>query len=223
MTTPKWHWTKQQDAKEIKERMIKSKLGVHSSVSTEFKKGRTNQFKGIELPKYMADAAAEGRRNSGMYENKKKHNGDFGKGHTPWNKGIPVSEETKAKMRAKLKGRKVWNTGNGIGTPLGHSIRRCDKYVEWRTSVFTRDNYTCVICKEVGKKLHADHIKAFALICKEQKITNLKDALFCQELWDIKNGRTLCYSCHRKTENYAGKYQTNLHKFPRAIVKLKNK
>lgn len=221
MTKPKWHWTNQPFKEEIKNDIALKLKGKHNSIDTEFKKGRTNQFKGVELPKHMADAAAEGRRKSGMYDN--VWNKGKKTGQIPWNKGKPMGEEAKAKMRAKLKGRKVWNTGNGIGTPLGHSIRRCDKYVEWRTSVFTRDKYTCVLCKEVGKKLHADHIKAFALICKEQKIINLKDALFCQELWDIKNGRTLCYSCHRKTENYAGKYQTNLHKFPRAIVKLKNK
>ena len=35
----------------------------------------------------------------------------FKRGIIPWNKGIPLSEETKIKLRKSLKGRKVWNKG----------------------------------------------------------------------------------------------------------------
>lgn len=218
MTIPTWHWSKQPNASEILKQIAKSKKGIHSSVDTEFKKGRTNQFKGKKLPEYMASAAAEGRRKSGMYNDLShlaKHN--FSKGNIPWNKDIPLSEETKKKMSMKLKGRKVWNTGNGIGTPLGYLIRRNDKYINWRNKVFNRDKYTCIWCKVKGKKVHADHIKPFALICRENNIKTLEDALLCKELWHIKNGRTLCLTCHRKTNTYAGKCQTELYKFPRKL------
>lgn len=29
--------------------------------------------------------------------------------------------------------------------------------------------------------------------------------LFCEELWDLNNGRTLCIDCHKKTETWGGK------------------
>lgn len=69
------------------------------------------------------------------------------------------------------------------------------KTIEWkhkRELIFKRDNFTCVICKDSkGGNLEADHIKDFALF------PNLR--------LDINNGRTLCKSCHRKTDNYGFK------------------
>jgi hypothetical protein len=35
----------------------------------------------------------------------------FIKGQTAWNKGKPMTEETKAKLTAKLTGRQAWNKG----------------------------------------------------------------------------------------------------------------
>jgi group I intron endonuclease len=35
----------------------------------------------------------------------------FQKGLTPWNKGVPLSEETRAKLSNALRGRSVWNKG----------------------------------------------------------------------------------------------------------------
>ena len=72
-------------------------------------------------------------------------------------------------------------------------IRQSAKYKAWRTLVFERDNYTCVMCgikNGLGKTiyLHADHIKPFAL--------------FPELRFDINNGRTLCVPCHKKTGTY---------------------
>lgn len=71
-------------------------------------------------------------------------------------------------------------------------FRASKEYKKWRLSVFKRDNFTCIICKDSkGSNLEADHIKDFALY------PNLR--------LDINNGRTLCKSCHKKTENYGFK------------------
>lgn len=69
--------------------------------------------------------------------------------------------------------------------------RKSGKYKNWRESVFKRDNYTCVICKVKGGVLNADHILSFA---------HYPDKRF-----DIDNGRTLCYECHKKTDNFGSK------------------
>ena len=71
-------------------------------------------------------------------------------------------------------------------------FRASKEYRYWRQLVFKRDNFTCVICKDSkGGNLEADHIKDFAL--------------FPDLRLDINNGRTLCKSCHKKTDNYGFK------------------
>ena len=73
-------------------------------------------------------------------------------------------------------------------------IRRSPEYRVWRTTVFERDNYTCVWCGQRGKRLAADHIKPFAY--------------FPDLRLEIDNGRTLCVNCHYKTPTYGGRKNT---------------
>ena len=70
--------------------------------------------------------------------------------------------------------------------------------INWRTNVFKRDNFICQHCGYRGKGLIAHHIKPFAKILEEYKITTLEEADNCKELWDINNGITLCKRCHTK-------------------------
>lgn len=88
--------------------------------------------------------------------------------------------------------------------PLRLAIRQLFQYRQWRSSVFKRDKYTCVICKkskEVSGKLEVDHYPiSFATII--QNINSIEDAINCNQLWDIDNGRTLCKECHKSTYNY---------------------
>lgn len=73
-------------------------------------------------------------------------------------------------------------------TTISQKIRHSSKYKQWRKSIFKRDNYTCQICQQRGGKLNADHIKPFAL--------------FPDLRLNLNNGRTLCVSCHKKTDTY---------------------
>ena len=72
-------------------------------------------------------------------------------------------------------------------------IRQSVIYKAWRKLVFERDNYTCVLCEAKNGNgkfiyLHADHIKPFALHPELR--------------FEVSNGRTLCVTCHLKTETY---------------------
>lgn len=82
------------------------------------------------------------------------------------------------------------------------AVRSLYEYRQWRSDIFQRDDYTCQICGIKGYKLNADHIKAFSLIIKENNIKTIQEALDCPELWNLNNGRTLCFSCHTKTDNW---------------------
>jgi len=99
-----------------------------------------------------------------------------------------------------------WKGGKTkYSTKLRHSL----KYKLWREKIYKRDDYTCIICKKKGLKLNADHYPiTFAEILDKYCIKNFKDGIICKELWDIKNGRTLCENCHKETPSYLNKHFT---------------
>jgi len=67
-------------------------------------------------------------------------------------------------------------------------IKKLKKYIDWRTSVFERDAYTCQICGQVGKKIQADHIEPWSTHPELR--------------FELSNGRTLCVPCHIKTPTW---------------------
>lgn len=85
---------------------------------------------------------------------------------------------------------------------LNVQIRSCFKYRQWRSDVFTRDDFICQECYKKGVRLDAHHIKTFSKILEEYNIKTLNDALNCEELWNINNGQTLCVICHKNTKTY---------------------
>ena len=52
----------------------------------------------------------------------------------------------------------------------------------------------------------AHHIKEFSKIIEEYQIKTLEQALNCDEMWNINNGQTLCWECHKLTNNYGLKF-----------------
>ena len=83
------------------------------------------------------------------------------------------------------------NRWKGGITPINLKFRSTPEYKQWRKSVFERDDYTCQECSSRGVELNADHIKPFAY--------------FPELRLDINNGRTLCVTCHRATDTFAGR------------------
>jgi len=79
---------------------------------------------------------------------------------------------------------KFWKGGK---TPLSKILRSRTEYLNWRTEVFKRDDYTCQDCgvkSGNGKKvyLQAHHIKEFSK--------------YPEKMYEISNGITLCKNCH---------------------------
>jgi hypothetical protein len=112
------------------------------------------------------------------------------KGEPSPRKGVVVSEETRLKMRnAKLgiRGERHWNWRGGKRTERKIAMAR-DEYIQWRKSVFERDNYTCRTCGVRGVVLHADHIKPWAD--------------YPEFRYDVANGRALCVPCHHATPSF---------------------
>ena len=155
-----------------------------------YKKGITGVWKMSELEKKNVSK----RKKEWYLKNKEC-------GSPVANNGGHHSLETRMKIRKSLLKK------FGFRTPTNTLIRRSVQYINWRKSVFERDNYTCQECKKIGGKLHVDHIKPFSDIISELRkefgTENLySKALECLALWDTNNGRTLCVDCHKKTDTY---------------------
>jgi 5-methylcytosine-specific restriction endonuclease McrA len=90
-------------------------------------------------------------------------------------------------LRSAPKKENHWNWKGGI-TPERKILYFSNEYRLWRNAVFERDNYTCVWCGKHGSRLQADHIKPWSV--------------YPELRFSIDNGRTLCKSCHMKTDTW---------------------
>jgi hypothetical protein len=100
------------------------------------------------------------------------------------------------------------NVNNLLAQPtplLKLKIRNTTKYLNWRLSILKRDNFTCWICHASVKdnkslRLEVHHAKTFNDIWNENNVFTVEQALACEELWNLNNGVSICYSCHKDIE-----------------------
>ena len=103
-------------------------------------------------------------------------------GESHWNTGREFPYEHRKHMGDSCRGEKSYAWRGGI-TEENHRLRNCLEYQEWRKSVFTTDDYTCVRCGKHGGYLHAHHLDGFAVRPEFR--------------FDLDNGVTLCLGCHK--------------------------
>jgi hypothetical protein len=122
------------------------------------------------------------------YNKISENNPMFGKEHTDETKQLmrKIADERwsnleeRILMSCRLQGvsREEWDGFMNRSDDLYYS----QKYKQWRTSVYERDDYTCQLCGERGNTLNGHHI---------YKVSDYPDLIF-----EINNGITLCYDCH---------------------------
>lgn len=137
------------------------------------------------------------------------------RGKIPWNKGkrgLQINPR-KGKRNPILTGEKNGSWKGGV-TLINIAVRGMPEYAQWRKKVFIRDNYICQKCNySKGHIIEVDHKIPLAWLIKFYNITNIIEAAQCKELWNIKNGITLCTFCHKKTPTWGKKYNTWLKQY----------
>jgi len=178
---------------EAKEKMRKSKLGVKLGPQSEehrakISRGNSGKKRTAEMCKKMRQVKSFTSEETRL----KMRNAKL---------GHKASKETKLKMSLGRTGDKSPSWKGGI-TPLHLQIRNCFEYRQWRSDVFTRDNFTCQMCEDSrGGNLNAHHIVEFAVLLQKYEITSYDEAIKCEEMWNINNGITFCKDCHIKVHS----------------------
>jgi len=190
--------------------------GQHLSSNTEFKKGQISWNKGRKIQtntgrthfKKGCISLMKGKHHTkeAKEKNSKAHLGHKHSEETKnkiglaslgnkYSQGRKYSLETRKRWSETRKGEKCYNWKGGI-TSLHHQVRNCFEYRQWRSDVFTRDDFTCQYCNQKGGNLVAHHKIEFADIIERYEILKLEEAIKCEELWNINNGITFCLECH---------------------------
>jgi len=189
--------------------MPQGTLGKHWRVKDTSKMRHTAWNKNVPTREETKEKLRQSNLGKKLSEETKKKIGLASKGRIPWNRGKHHSSESKRKIKEKMKGKRCGKNNPMFGkfgkdsghwkggiTLLNHQVRTCFQYRQWRSDVFSRDNYICQKCGAKGIYLIAHHKKEFAVILRENNIKTLDEALVCEELWNINNGETRCISCH---------------------------
>jgi 5-methylcytosine-specific restriction endonuclease McrA len=168
----------------------------HELLSEEHKRKLSKAHKGKKHTEITKQKISNAHKGKICDEETRRKISQTKKGKIPYVMSIKVRQ----KMGEARRGEKHWNWQGGI-TSLVYQIRHSYKYRQWRSDVFTRDDFTCQECSRRGGNLEAHHSpKSFSEIIREYNIKTLEEALNCEELWNINGGITLCDNCHNLTK-----------------------
>ena len=175
--------------------------GFRCSFKTEFKKDSIPWNKGKtgiyseETLKRIKEGVSKALKGHVVTEKTKGLISIANKGTIPWIQGLHHSKKTKLKLSKANRGEKnhFWKGGISL---LRKRLQMSFKYRQWRSDVFTRDDFTCQGCGVRGGILNAHHIRSYSSIIQQYEITTVEEALNCEELWNINNGITYCEKCH---------------------------
>lgn len=165
----------------------KGRNGIHLSPATEFKKGLLPHNKKTPLHKKCLKCSRELFVKPSLARVVHCSQSCAKRGRiSPW-KGHTASPETRRKQRLAKYGIRGpahhnWKGGHSR-TERNADMQRSD-YRRWRSSVFSRDGYSCAVCKRVGGHLNAHHIRPYA------KFPELR--------YEVSNGISLCVVCHKE-------------------------
>jgi hypothetical protein len=132
------------------------------------------------------------------------------KGHTPWNKGVPMLDEVKEKLRIASTGQIAWNKGlpmkeeskikvacsvRGISVEdfdgfKDKEDRRQYKEMGLSKACLEKADFTCAVCSERGAELNAHHMNGWA--------THPEDR------YSLDNLVCVCHKCHRQYHTQYG-------------------
>lgn len=161
---------------------MKYGIGKHpNSRKNLFQKGH-KFFGDLTKPNYYQ----KGQPSNGYWRGR-KHTEEYKNKMSEACKGRILTEEHRRRISESKKGAKSHLWRGGI-TNQNLMARKGVEYKIWRKAVFERDDYTCQICFKRGGVLNADHLKSFSL--------------YPELRWNLDNGRTLCFECHRKTPTF---------------------
>lgn len=116
----------------------------------------------------------------------------YNKKHTVTTRKVISKTKKESEKTPRGKDNKAYIDGKGNERKTERlNFSQTLEYKLFVEKVLKRDKYTCQLCGVYGVKFHVDHIKSY------------KD--YPKLRTTIKNGRTLCIPCHKKTPNFGRK------------------
>jgi len=164
-------------------------FGKHHSEETRRK--MSEDRKGEKHPMYGTHPSEESRRKmSASHKGKQlgKDNPMFGKHPTPWNRGIPRTEEEKKKMSENRKGIRAWNKGK-TGVYSEETMRKFSESKKGKYVGEKNPNFGKQASKETRKKISEKRL---------EQVFPTKDSKFELAVQDQLREKGIKFEKHKK-------------------------